>query len=98
MSYVEDFLLELQDDISDICDLNDIEFTNDTEFWVNPVDYFIGWRESTLDEIWSKIEDCLEKMHDEAEIEHNMDSEYCELSQHGCEDCYISECCSSACR
>ena len=97
MSRYKELLLETQDYLGEVIEPDSLDFTNDVEFWVNPVEYFIGYRNWLLEELWSHIEDGLEAIHEEEDNEHNMDSEYCSLTDFGCEDCYISECSSSAC-
>lgn len=50
---------------------------------------FINMYKATIDEI-------LDDMAKQEEL-NNRDSEYCEMSGFNCDDCYISECSSSAC-
>ena len=49
-----------------------------------------------IDMYEAKIEEILIDMEEQEELD-NRDSEFCELSGFNCNDCYISECSSSAC-
>ena len=96
MTYKEAFE-EIQDEIEEIIGVDDIDFTNDVEFWVNPVDYLCNLKSFIAEQIWDAMQEKINIIEEEEEIAHNMDSDYCELSYHGCDDCYIPECSSSAC-